>query len=413
MVGAISIRAMRAGLSAVRAAAGAGGLSLLLAGCAQVGIDTPEIDLFPDTPAAPADAEVVGLTPEERLLSQAPPTFQVGDTYHYDNPRVVWRVNAVRDAEVDWVADSGETQTTSHNPLLPALAWRSESRGSGRRLISAVNGSLFPLKVGNRMTFKSTVSTDTPPYAWEFDWVCAVTAEAPVDAAAGSFNTFEVKCGRDRPDEVTFYYSPRAAHYVRLDTVNTRGGGVIRRDLQSFERVAFLADGTRVISSGGEAYLPGFNQQNDTAEPPPAQPVAGAQALPAPVATALADLTKEQPPGADAGSGPVALSAQPGVPQTTVGTAPTPAPPAPASGTAAVHLASYKDAGNADKGWSQLTRTNADLLGTLSPVVRRVDLGSKGIYHRLHAAPLADAAAAQDLCRALKQRGVYCKPAKL
>ncbi len=392
-----------------------GTVAALLAGCGVAGIETPELDLFPNTPEP---EEIVGLTPEERLLAQAPPTFEVGDTYHYDNPTVTWRVTEVRDGEVDWVADSGETQTTTHNPLMPAIAWKSESRGSGRRLISDVSGSIFPLQVGNKMTFKSTVSTDTPPYAWEFDWVCEVTSEAIVEAAAGNFNTFEVKCGRDRPDEVTFFYSPRAAHYVRLDSVNTKGGGIIRRDLQSFERVAYLPDGTRIISSGGEAYVPGFRQPAgaETAEPPPAQPVAGVQELPASVTSAMADLNKKGDAGKAARpDGPVALSADGATPQKTVAaaSAASSTSPAPATGTAAVHLASYKDPKNADKGWSQLSKSYSDLLGPLSPVVKRVDLGSKGIYHRLHAGPLPDRARAEALCKALKQRGVYCKPAKL
>ena len=398
----IGMRALRSGLAS-------GAVAAMLAGCSAVGIETPDIDLFPSTPEP---EEIVGLTPEERLLAQAPPRFEVGDSYHYDNPKVTWRVTEVRGDEVDWVADSGETQTTTHNPLMPAIAWKSESRGSGRRLISDISGSLFPLKVANKMTFKSTVSTDTPPYAWEFDWVCEVTAEAVVDAAAGNFNTFEVKCGRDRPDEVTFFYSPRAAHYVRLDSVNTKGGGIIRRDLQSFERVAYLPDGTRIISSGGEAYVPGFRQPAgaETPEPPPAQPVAGVQELPASVASAMADLNKDGSAKTPAGpQAPVALSAGSTAPQS----ASAAAVPAPATGTAAVHLASYKDPKNADRGWAQLTKSYADLLGPLSPVVKRVDLGSKGIYHRLHAGPLPDSAQAEALCKALKQRGVYCKPAKL
>lgn len=401
-----SCRHARPARSAVAAVA----LLTLTGACSQIGIDGPDLSL-PSSQTAPEIQE--GFTPEEVLLSQAPPTFQVGDTYHYDNPKVVWRVTAVRGDEVDWVADSGETQTTSHNPLMPALAWQSESRGSGRRLISNENGALFPLKVGNKMTFKSTVSTDTPPFAWEFDWVCEVTAESKVEAFAGNFNTFEVKCGRDRPDEVTFYYSPRAAHYVRLDTINTQGGGIIRRDLQSFERVAFLADGTRIVSSGGEAYQPGFQQsaQDNQPEPPPPQPLARTPELPASVANAVADLKT----GAktDESTGPKPLTVENLGQQTTVAKVVAPSAPKPATGTAAVHLASYKDRKNADSGWIQLSKSYADLLGPLSPVVKRVDLGSKGIFHRLHAGPLADATQANALCKALKQRGVYCKPTTL
>jgi len=48
----------------------------------------------------------------------------------------------------------------------------------------------------------------------------------------------------------------------------------------------------------------------------------------------------------------------------------------------------------------------------MSPTVRRVDLGTKGIFHRLYAGPVANAEEAKKLCAAFKQRGAYCKPAK-
>ncbi len=407
-------RAFRARLAAVSAAV------LLLAGCAQSGQDGG--GLFSSKPAVETP---VGFTAEERLLAQAAPRFQVGDWFHFDNPDVTWRVVAVRGEEVDWVADSGETQATSHNPLMPALAWSSESRGSGRRLISDVNGELFPLQVGRRMTFKSTVSTDKPPYAWEFQWVCEITAETQVVGPAGTYNTYEIPCGRQRPDEVTFYYAPRVGNYVRLDAANTKGSGVIRRDLLSFERVAYLQDGTRIVSSGGEDYQPGFKQTDPAAPPPPDEPYAGVQPLPVQVSDAMADLKNGAQGGAPA-AGPMSLSAEETVVAPKQDGAKAAAAPAQqasqqasqqvaaatAGGTYLVHLASYKDAKNADAGWVTLKAGFANLLSGMAPTVKRVDLGSKGIFHRLYAGPLTNAEDAKKLCAAFKQRGVYCKPEK-
>jgi len=410
-------RAFRARWAAVSAAV------LLLAGCAQGGGDGN--GLFDSKPKV---EEPVGFTTEERLLAQTAPRFQVGDWFHFDNPDVTWRVVAVRGEEVDWVADSGETQATSHNPLMPALAWSSDSRGSGRRLISDVNGELFPLQVGRRMTFKSTVSTDKPPFAWEFQWVCEITAEAQVVGPAGTYNTFEIPCGRQRPDEVTFYYSPRVGNYVRLDAANTKGSGVIRRDLLAFERVAYLQDGTRIVSSGGEAYQPGFNQTDPGAPPPPAEPYAGVQPLPVQVADAMADLkggakgeasgpmslsaeetaVAPKQEGAKAGAAGTQQAAQQATQQSAQQTAAAPA----GGGAYLVHLASYKDPKNADAGWATLKAGYANLLSGMAPTVKRVDLGSKGVFHRLYAGPLANGDEARKLCAAFKQRGVYCKPEK-
>ncbi len=388
---------------------------LMLVGCSQTGLNGIGDGLFD---AASTSDKSVGFTPEERLLAQASPRFQVGDWFRYDNPAVTWRVVEVRGEEVDWVADSGETQTTSHNPLMPALAWSSESRGSGRRLISDVSGELFPLRVGRRMTFKSTVSTDKPPYAWEFQWVCEIAAESQVTGPGGSYNAYEIPCGRQRPDEVTFYYSPRVGNYVRLDAANTKGSGVIRRDLVSYERVAYLQDGTRIVSSGGEDYQPGFNQTDSEAAPPPNEPYAGVQPLPVQVSDAMADLKN----GGAQAPGPMSLSAEETVvaakQETSNKAAAAPGKPAaqvaavPAGGSYLVHLASYKNAKNADSGWANLKGRFSTLLSTMSPTVKRVDLGTKGVFHRLYAGPLGSEDDAKKLCAAFKQRGVYCAPSK-
>jgi cell division septation protein DedD len=400
---------------------------LLLAACSQGGQSGAIGGLFESKPKA---EKPVGFSPEERLLAQAAPKFQVGDWFRYDNPAVTWRVVAVRGDEVDWVADSGETQTTGHNPLMPALAWASEGRGSGRRLISDVNGALFPLEVGHRMTFKSTVSTDKPPYAWEFQWVCEISAETQVVGPAGTYNTFEIPCGRQRPDEVTFYYAPSVGNYVRLDAANTKGGGIIRRDLLSFERVAYLQDGTRIISSGGEDHQPGFNQADPGAPPPPAEPYAGVQPLPVQISDAMADLKNGQKSGAEMGTqsaAPMSLSAEhnsgaagqemakmPGASTAAepAGTAPKQMAAAPAGGAYLVHLASYKNAKNADSGWANLKGRYPNLLSGMSPTVKQADLGAKGVFHRLYAGPVATADDAKKLCAAFKQRGVYCMPSK-
>ncbi len=389
-------------------------VAALLSSCAEGGLNLPQPDLF-DTKSAAKEA--VEFTPEERLMAQTPPQFQVGDCFHFDNPDVTWRVVAVREDEVDWVADSGETQTTGHNPLMPALAWSSANRGSGRRLISDIGGDLFPLRVGRRMTFKSTVSTDKPPYAWEFEWVCEILAEQKVVSSAGTFNTFQIPCGRQRPDEVTFFYAPGVGNYVRLDAANTKGSGVIRRDLLAFERVSYLQDGTRIISSGGEAHQPGFNESDPNEAPPPAEPYDGVQPLPVQVTDAMADIKS----GGKAGkhSGPTSLTAQSAAGGTSQQTASASAQSKNSATKAAVpggeflaHLASYKKPANATAGWTNLKSRFATLLDGYKPFVKRVDLGSKGIYHRLYAGPLQSRDMATKLCAALKQRGAYCKPAK-
>ncbi len=85
----------------------------------------------------------------------------------------------------------------------------------------------------------------------------------------------------------------------------------------------------------------------------------------------------------------------------------------PAGPQPAVHLASYRSRKQADRGWAQIKRAHKNLLGDLAHSVTRVDLGRKGVYFRLKAGPLPDAAAAKDICNKLKRRRQFCEPSTM
>ncbi|AJD52010.1 Sporulation related domain-containing protein [Thalassospira xiamenensis M-5 = DSM 17429] len=73
-----------------------------------------------------------------------------------------------------------------------------------------------------------------------------------------------------------------------------------------------------------------------------------------------------------------------------------------------IQLASVRDTSGAEAEWKRLSYKNKDLLGSLQMYLKRADLGDKGVFYRLQAGPLPDAAAAETLCRNLKQRNVGC-----
>ena len=75
----------------------------------------------------------------------------------------------------------------------------------------------------------------------------------------------------------------------------------------------------------------------------------------------------------------------------------------------AVHLASYKSAKQAERGWAQIRRAHRSVLGKLKYSVSRVSLGRKGIYYRLKAGPFKNASAAKSACRQLKRRRQFCE----
>jgi hypothetical protein len=60
------------------------------------------------------------------------------------------------------------------------------------------------------------------------------------------------------------------------------------------------------------------------------------------------------------------------------------------------------------KEWVALQKAHPDLLGSLSLTIERVDKGASGIFYRLQAGPLADKAAAKQLCTSLKHKGQDC-----
>jgi hypothetical protein len=73
-----------------------------------------------------------------------------------------------------------------------------------------------------------------------------------------------------------------------------------------------------------------------------------------------------------------------------------------------IQLASLKSPEAAREDWARLKRDNPDLLGKLTAVAVRTDLGDKGIYYRVLAGSFGDAVAAEKLCGELKRRNLGC-----
>lgn len=89
------------------------------------------------------------------------------------------------------------------------------------------------------------------------------------------------------------------------------------------------------------------------------------------------------------------------------------APPAPAKTTSLpagdylIQLGALRSAPDAEREWARIQKLHGELLGGLKSDVMRVDLGAKGVFWRLRAGPLSEAAAKQ-LCADLKTRNQGC-----
>jgi cell division septation protein DedD len=139
--------------------------------------------------------------------------------------------------------------------------------------------------------------------------------------------------------------------------------------------------------------------------PPPEQP------MPRPTA-------KEVPtPSAAAPTQPA-----PATQQQAAATSPPKAPPKPAAketpaaapaksvpaGPVRIQLASLRTPEAAKEEWGRLKREHPELLGRLTAVAVKADLGDKGTWYRVQTQVFDDAATAERLCADLKKQNVGC-----
>ncbi len=84
------------------------------------------------------------------------------------------------------------------------------------------------------------------------------------------------------------------------------------------------------------------------------------------------------------------------------------APASRAPGDYAIHLASLGAQSNVESSWHKLNAAYPTQLTGRSLVVKPVDLGDRGTFKRILAAPFADLAHAELACSELKALGQYC-----
>jgi cell division septation protein DedD len=149
------------------------------------------------------------------------------------------------------------------------------------------------------------------------------------------------------------------------------------------------------------ALRPGLGNQVEKLLPPPEAPAPRPTAPPQAAATQAAPTPLAGPLPAP---GP-APTAKPMMTPAQVAALAKPASPATAT---KIQLASLRTPEEARDEWARLKHGNPDLLGKLTAVAVRADLGERGVYYRVEAGPVGDKAAAQRLCKALKERGLEC-----
>jgi hypothetical protein len=161
-----------------------------------------------------------------RLPVAPVPEYSVGDSYRFSDGATESVVAIDRDT-VRWRGSSG-TYVTSHDVLLPSLAW-ADASGQGERRISASPPLLFPLQPGKSVVFGATRTirplTGTGPVTVHENWRCDVSGTAHLETPAGAFNTWRVDCSMtEQPGapsssvvQRSSYYAPEIGFYVRRD----------------------------------------------------------------------------------------------------------------------------------------------------------------------------------------------------
>jgi len=74
-------------------------LVIVLTGCS--GFD-PSFGLLGGSSGSEGAVEEGELTPDETVLAQAPPHYEVGDVYAFDNPDVPWQIVAIDAEGIHW-----------------------------------------------------------------------------------------------------------------------------------------------------------------------------------------------------------------------------------------------------------------------------------------------------------------------
>jgi len=132
------------------------------------------------------------------------------------------------------------------------------------------------------------------------------------------------------------------------------------------------------------------------AVPPPAIKPAGTQRVAPPAAAQ-----------APAASAPLSLAPQ-AAPATRVATAVPAAPANVSSGAYMVQVASQRNEADAQASYRALQGKYPGVLGSRAPLIKRADLGDKGIYYRAMVGPFGSPDEASQFCGSLKSAGGQC-----
>jgi cell division septation protein DedD len=148
-----------------------------------------------------------------------------------------------------------------------------------------------------------------------------------------------------------------------------------------------------------------------------APPTAAAKSAAAPRAAAPNARTAASNPSAANANAPLSLAPQSDAPAaaeppvrvaTTSPTQTAPSAPASGGGNFLVQVSSQRNEADAQASFRSLQSKFPSVLGSRAPVIKRADLGDKGVYYRAMVGPFSSPDEASQFCGSLKSAGGQC-----
>jgi hypothetical protein len=175
---------------------------------------------------------------------------------------------------------------------------------------------------------------------------------------------------------------------------------------------ASVAPGNKLAANGGSAAAVGGTEPRkiktlmvraDDATAAAAEPVAQQAPVPAPPATTRAAV----PPSASNANAPLSLAPQ-AAPSRVASVNPTQAEAPAATGGYVVQVSSQRSEADARASFKVLQHKFPSSFGSRTPLIKRADLGSRGVYYRAMVGPFGTSEQAAQFCGNLKSAGGQC-----
>lgn len=160
----------------------------ILGGCQATSIKTQPVSK--ELAAHPVSAQPVGY---KRTTKDIDGTVRTAEVVSFENELYQYETT------------DGYKWTNYSNPMLPSPTFSGEDWGTGTQKMTNVKGSMFPLQVGNKMSFTVVGQSDKWPDGWNDPRRCKVESQERVTVIAGDFDAFKIVCTSKNRTRVYFF----------------------------------------------------------------------------------------------------------------------------------------------------------------------------------------------------------------